>query len=66
MTNTEALKAFATDEQILECLVLYDGLRKMEAAKLLSAYMHPKWMVTTLEAYGILQNVYKEWYNEVG
>ena len=61
MTNTNALKDFATEEQILECLILFEQVRKMEAAKLLASYMFPKWQVTTLEAFGILQNVYKEW-----
>ena len=61
MTNTNALKDFATEEQILECLILFEQVRKMEAAKLLASYMFPKWQVSTLEAFGILQNVYKEW-----
>jgi hypothetical protein len=61
MKNTKALKYFATEEQILECLILFEQVRKMEAAKLLASYMFPKWQVTTLEAFGILQNVYKEW-----
>ncbi len=60
MTNTKALRAFATDEQILECLILFEE-RKMEAAKLLAAYVFPKWKITTLEAVRILLNVYKEW-----
>lgn len=59
MTNTKALKAFATDDQILECLILFEE-RKMEAAKLLASYMFPKWQVTTLEAVKILMNVQKE------
>jgi len=60
MKNTEALKKFATDEEIMECLILFQE-RKLEASKLLAVYMFPKWQVTTLEALGILQNVYKEW-----
>ncbi len=60
MKNTKALKDFATDEEILECLILFEE-RKLEASKLLSAYMFPKWQVTTLEALGILQNIHKEW-----
>ncbi len=60
MKNTKLLKDFATDEQILECLILFEE-RKLEASKLLATYMFPKWRVTTLEALGILQNVYKEW-----
>lgn len=59
MTNTKALKSFATDEQILECLILFEE-RKMEAAKLLASYMFPKWQVSTLEAVKILMNVQKE------
>ncbi len=60
MKKTNALKDFANEEQILECLILFEGVRKMEAAKLLAAYMFPKWNITTLEAYKILQNVYNE------
>lgn len=60
MTNTKALKAFATDEQILGCLILFEE-RKMDAAKLLASYMFPKWQVSTLEAVKILMNVQKEW-----
>lgn len=60
MINTEALKAFATDDQILECLILFEE-RKMDAAKLLAYYMLPKWHVSTLEAVNILIDVQKEW-----
>ncbi len=60
MKNTKLLKDFATDEEILECLILFEE-RKLEASKLLATYMFPKWRVTTLEAFGILQNVHKEW-----
>lgn len=57
---TKALKDFATEEQILECLILFEQVRKMEAAKLLAVYMFPKCQVTTLEAYKILEKVYQE------
>ncbi len=60
MENTKALKAFATEEEILECLILFEE-RKMEAAKLLASYMFPKWQVSTLEAVKILLAVQKEW-----
>jgi len=60
MKNTKALKGFVTDEEIMECLILFEK-RKLEASKLLAAYMYPKWQVTTLEALGILENVHKEW-----
>lgn len=60
MQNTNALKQFVTEEQILECLILFEQNDKVEASKLLAAYLHPKWQVTTLQAFGILQNVHKE------
>lgn len=60
MTNTKALKDFATDDQILECLILFEA-RKMDAAKMLATYMFPKWKVSTLEAVNILMAVQKEW-----
>ncbi len=60
MKNTNALKAFATDEQILECMLLFES-NKLDAAKLLAAYMFPKWQVSTLEAITILMNIQKEW-----
>jgi len=59
MTNTEALRAFVTDEELLECLILFEA-KKIDASKLLASYMFPKWQVTTLEAFGILTNVKKE------
>ena len=59
MKHIKVLKDFATDEQILECLILFEE-RKMDAAKLLASYMFPKWQITTLEAVNILTNVQKE------
>ena len=59
MKHIKVLKDFATDEQILECLILFEE-RKMDAAKLLASYMFPKWQITTLEAVNILMNVQKE------
>lgn len=59
MKHIKALRDFATDEQILECLILFEE-RKMDAAKLLASYMFPKWQITTLEAVNILTNVQKE------
>ena len=59
MKNTKALKDFVTDDQILECLILFE-CRKMEAAKLLASYMFPKWRVSTLEAVKILINIQNE------
>lgn len=58
-TYTEAMLSFVTDEQLLECLILYET-RKMDAAKLLKEYMFPKWQVTTLEAVRMLMNCYTE------
>ncbi len=60
MGNTNFLKKFVTDDQILECLILFDKSRKMEASKLLAYYMLPKKKVTTLEAYNLLQGLYNE------
>lgn len=61
MENTKKLQKFVTDEQILECLILFDNGRKMEASRILVSYLFEKWQVETLEAFGILQNVHKEW-----
>lgn len=61
MKYTKALKDFVTEEQILECLIMFEQIRRMDAARLLASYMSSKWQVTTLEAYTILENVYKEW-----
>jgi hypothetical protein len=60
MTNTTALRKFATDEQILECLIMFEH-RKMDAAKMLSSYVFPKWQITTIDAVKILTNIQKEW-----
>ena len=63
MENTLLLKRFATEEQILECLILFET-RKMEAAKQLAFYMYPKWQVSTIEAVNLLLNIQKEWENK--
>jgi hypothetical protein len=60
MTNTKALQGLVKDEEILECLIMFEK-RKLEAAKMLAGYLFPKWRVTNLEALGILQNIDKEW-----
>ena len=61
MKHTETLKSFITDDQILECLIMFSNNRKMEASRLLSYYLLNKWQITTLEAVSILQNIQKEW-----
>lgn len=59
MKNTEALKQFVTEEEILSILILFES-RKLAAANKLKELMWDKWQVTTLQALGILQNVSKE------
>ncbi len=60
MTNIKALKSFVSDDQILECLILFET-RQMDAGKLLSSYMAPKWSnISTLDAVKILSSVQKE------
>jgi hypothetical protein len=59
MKATNEFRKFATDEQILECLILFET-RKMDAAKLLSAYVAPKWGITTLEAVAFLKKMAEE------
>lgn len=58
--KTDALKSFLTDEQILECMILFET-RKIDAARKLSAYMFPKWNITTIDAIEILKAIQKEW-----
>lgn len=58
---TEALKDFATDDQILECLIIFEEGRQLEAARLLSAYMSPKWRMPPFQSAKILIAVHEEW-----
>lgn len=58
MDKTKELRAFISDDDILECLILFEN-RKMDAAKLLASYVYPKWQITTLEAVKILIEVQK-------
>ena len=59
MTNTELLKGFLKDDEILETLIVFKE-RKMKGCETLKALLFPKWKITTLEAMGILQKVEKE------
>lgn len=63
MKNTAALQSLITDEQILECLILFET-RRMDASKLLAAYLYDKWQISTINAHGILLNIKKEWDGE--
>jgi hypothetical protein len=38
----------------------------MEASKRLVSFLFEKWPLKTLEAFGILQNVHKEWSSKNG
>ena len=60
LSKTETLRDFLTDEQIMEVLILAEN-RKMEAARLLAAYMDHKWRLTTLEAVKLLCAIMREW-----
>lgn len=60
MTNTKALQRFLSDEQILEVLVKFQD-RKIDACRLLQAYLDEKWQLTTIQAMGILQRIHLEW-----
>lgn len=55
----EHLLKFITEDQLLECLQLYEK-RKMEACGLLVKYMEPKCGITKFEAHKILFKVQKE------
>lgn len=59
MKSANALKAFITDDKIIECLILFES-RKMDAAKLLCSYMANKWQITTLQAVEILTKIKQE------
>ena len=60
LTNTQALKRFITEDQILECMIEYETSR-VEGAKLLRNLIFDEWRITTTEAMGILHNIQKEW-----
>ena len=59
MNTIKTLKLYLTDEQILECLILFEN-RKMDAAKMLCAYLYPKRIISTLEGVKILTELQKE------
>ena len=61
MVKTKALLDFVTEDQILEVMILWQSNRKMDAARLLSAYTFPKWNLTTLQAIKILTSLESEW-----
>lgn len=59
-----AMRDFITDEQLLECLILFET-SKMDAAKLMIAYMGDKWSPTTLQAVRILENLSQEFKRKI-
>lgn len=59
MNKIESLKSFLTDDQILECLVLFDD-SKIEGSKLLRSFLFDKWRITTVEAIKIMQDIHSE------
>lgn len=59
MDTIKSLKLYLTDEQILECLILFEK-RKIDAAKKLCAYLYPKRIIPTLEGVKILTELQKE------
>lgn len=58
MIANEQIRKYVTDEQLLECLILFEK-RKIDASKMLSSYMFPKYKATTLECVKILTNLQK-------
>lgn len=63
MEYTNSLKSFLTDDQILDCLLLFNDGNKVEAAKLLRSYLFDKWIVNVSQAMSILIAVNKEFYS---
>lgn len=59
MKTIELVKKVCTDEQILECLILFEK-RKLEASKRIAGYLWPKYKFTTLEAYELLRQLKDE------
>ena len=59
MTNTEALKGFITEDEILQVLIDYKE-RKLQGAETLKTLLFDKWRITTIEAIGIIQGIEKE------
>jgi hypothetical protein len=62
MRTTDALRAFITDDQILEVLILWQT-KQIAACRLLSAYIWDKWNLTGHEAAKIIEKVDFEFNN---
>lgn len=59
-TNLEKLQKFISDEEILDIMIKYNDMKKVEACRQLQNSLLYTWTITVSEAMGILQNINKE------
>ncbi len=59
MKDVKSIKAFLNDDQILDCLILFED-RKMDASRKLQGYLSGKYNVSVLAACNILTTIKNE------
>lgn len=59
-TNSDKLKRFLSDDEILDIMIIFKDQRKVEACRQLQNSLLYAWTISITEAMGILQNIDKE------